>query len=117
MSEAKHTPGPWLVDAVFGERDRDIILGYDIPGAGSPVLIASVYDEADDDGNPRDFPISREAGGANAQLVAAAPDLLAACKAVVACAGNPENLRGKYRETLEQCIAAIRAAEGAEGGA
>jgi hypothetical protein len=63
MSDVKHTPGPWLVvgdaDPEVHAEDGTWIVNQVCSGAG---------DENDD-------------GMANARLIAAAPDLLAACKA------------------------------------
>lgn len=57
----KHTPGPWII-----EDDTDII---DQNGT----FIATTHDPASDIGTAREY--------ANARLIAAAPDLLAALKA------------------------------------
>ncbi len=75
MSQVKHTPGPWTIDAVMSEALHDICLGYLIPNAGNPILVASVY--SDDEGRPGD--ISLIAAEANARLMAASPDLLTVC--------------------------------------
>ena len=48
------TPGPWSEDAVMSEAMHDIILGYQIPNAGSPILVASVYGD-DEGGKPGDI--------------------------------------------------------------
>jgi len=61
MSESgKHTPGPWLVDP-----ERPYVVTDD---AHNPMDVA--YSECDG-----------QVGLANARLIAAAPDLLAACEA------------------------------------
>lgn len=65
----KHTKGPWTTEAVMSEALQDICLGYEIPGAGTPILIASVYE--DDHGF-----INYLEAEANARLIAAAPELL-----------------------------------------
>lgn len=75
MPETKHTPGPWCVENVNSEHDHDICLGYDVPKAGSPILLASVYFDEEHDG-----PITQRQANWNAKLIAAAPDLLAACQ-------------------------------------
>lgn len=72
---ASHTPGPWAVEDVNSEHMHDIILDYQVPNAGFPNLVASVYFDEDNDG-----PISMHEASANARLIAASPDLLAACK-------------------------------------
>ena len=58
---AQHTPGPWLLD--FGREDAAVHAG---------VTIASISDDA-------------VAWQANAHLIAAAPDLLAALRDLHAC--------------------------------
>lgn len=73
----EHTKGPWTVEAVNSERLHDICLDYPVPAGGNPILVATVF--GDDDLPPID---NREAS-ANARLIAAAPDLLAVCKALL----------------------------------
>ena len=65
MSESKHTPGPWLVteDPIYGAR-------IDAPGS---FCVAKTI--------PNDMPIKQKL--ANARLIAAAPDLLDACRAAL----------------------------------
>lgn len=74
---AEHTPGPWKRDAVFGERLLDIVLDYEVSGAGSPVVIGTAFG---DDLPPPGITLLEAA--ANARLMAAAPDLLAACRQI-----------------------------------
>ncbi len=80
MKVAGHTPGPWVIGDdgnVYGGRDEQ----------------ASV------------FPIAQRMSGANARLIAAAPDLLAALRAMVWAVsrqidnGDLQSLAGTY-ETL-----------------
>lgn len=73
MSGAKHTPGPWSVDH---DHPNPVIVTDDL-------YIAEVMDDCWDE--------SRAGAGdpdaeqrANASLIAAAPDLLAACEATIA---------------------------------
>ncbi len=73
MSEAKHTPGPWVAlwanDYLTGNQPVEIAAP-----TGHPIAEVVRVDPA--------------AGGdhtANARLIAAAPELLAACMAFVAC--------------------------------
>lgn len=80
MSKAKHTPGPWTVDAVMSEYLHDICLDYEVPGGGSPIVIASVDFHDHEDASPV---ISARAADANARLMAAAPELLAALATLV----------------------------------
>ena len=69
---AEHTPGPWCVEAIDSEHLHDICLAYTVPNAGNPVLVATVFGDDDDD------PVNNRQAEANARLIAAAPDLLAA---------------------------------------
>lgn len=70
MSEAKHTPGEWR------QWDRrDIDQGILITDAAGEVGICRVIGESQE---PRDK--AREVCQANANLIVAAPDLLAACE-------------------------------------
>ena len=68
----KHTPGPWMVNA-----STDTANCYKIEGAG---LSVKVYGK--DRYLPNGTTVRVLRTLANARLIAAAPDLLAACKAV-----------------------------------
>lgn len=66
MSEAKHTPGPWIADGGY------ISSATAIKSNGAPVHVADPYvDES---------LLASSEVDANARLIAAAPQLLAACK-------------------------------------
>ena len=79
MSEAKHTKGPWMVDAVstFGAygvwTDYATHPGHDGAGYGSQIcsMFTVSFQQTDQ--------ATRAERDANARLIAAAPDLLAAC--------------------------------------
>jgi hypothetical protein len=77
MADSKHTPGPWGVDGTnalgaYGVwTDYAVNPGHD--GAGYPVQVCSVRVGGE---NSR----PREERDANARLISASPDLLAACK-------------------------------------
>ncbi len=76
------TPRPWTLESVHSEALHEICVGYEIPGAGSPIVLASVnYD----DPNDRNPVITLEAANANARLIVQSANsfdaLLAACKA------------------------------------
>lgn len=74
-----HTPGPWKLDCPLTDPLlHDVCIGYEVPGQGSPIVLASIYYDEE----RGECPTLQEAN-ANARLMAAAPDLLAACKAVV----------------------------------
>lgn len=71
-----HTPGPWTVEDIFEDGGLDIIIGYQIPDAGSPIPVAHICG-VDEHGGP---PKTKKEVAANARLIAAAPELLAACQ-------------------------------------
>lgn len=97
--DSTHTPGPWMAGVPASGRGG----GVNVVAAGGAV--AMVYDHIKDGGNP-----SRDA---DARLIAAAPDLLAACIAIAevfgipadGCEGNPHAI---------QVRAAIAKATGSE---
>ena len=70
-SPARHTPGPWFVDRLNGPTETH-----------RPMLCVVTRDvtiaELDVDGGP-----SQDVRNANAALIAAAPDLLEACHALL----------------------------------
>jgi hypothetical protein len=102
---AGHTPGPWVVESVCSPALHDICLGYRVPGAGHPVLLASAY--CDEPGRERPGDIAPRQADANARLMAAAPDLLAALKKMRAT---------MYSNKSEESILADAAIAKAEGG-
>lgn len=92
MGESKHTVGPWHVfrDEI---NDRD------------GLTVARVV---------QFVPLYREQSDANALLIAAAPALLVACKALVdtCTTAPPVELVRRLGEVVEQCATAIAKAEG-----
>ena len=92
LSSMSHTPGPW---AWTYDGSSDYSLG---PAADPQVIpVATVYDYRARDASETE---------ANLNLMAAAPDLLAALKAIV------EVTEGIYRPDLEAAELAIAKAEG-----
>ena len=84
MSATKHTPGPWTTNGfnIFGPPDNRS------QHANGLTLVGGVVDDANDWRNrPVGDPINRaefrEEREANARLVAAAPELLAALEGLV----------------------------------
>lgn len=89
-----HTPGPWRTSNYQGG-----VFQFDVVGPhGEDIGYANVSDGADE---PTIYPAD-----ANARLMAAAPDLLAACR--IALEGLPE-IRHEAKRVL---ISAIAKAEG-----
>jgi len=78
----KHTPGEWIIEP-YENFDQIAILGMD--GEGSRVLAVTDNNDLEDK--------------ANAQLIAAAPDLLEACKHV----GDQGCLHPKWAEWGISC--------------
>jgi hypothetical protein len=75
-----HTPGPWCVESVTHDIALDICREHAPAGAGDPVLVAFCHF---DDPSNEAGDISVTEAEANARLMAAAPELLAACKALM----------------------------------
>ena len=79
MSESKHTPGPWTIERCsidLPENDR-LIVGH--PNSSDMSVIRTIG---------RLFSYARpEVNKANARLIAAAPELLEACKELLAGIG------------------------------
>ena len=111
---SKHTPGPWTAvkNSAYWEID-------------GPDDFGGVADTCASSAGEPDFGRSMALGEANARLIAAAPDLLAACKAALELAEGDdpgagcdtreeaEAARCRWRESIEQSIrAAIAKAEG-----
>lgn len=65
---SRHTRGPLNVDDIYEEGGRDLILGYEIEGAGSPISVAHVNEPCEFGFVPKD---KAEVSG-NARLLAAA---------------------------------------------
>ena len=101
MSESKHTPGPWTVD---WSDDGPLIYTGDL-------LIASVSGSTE---HVEVQGLDGETTEANAWLIAAAPDLLAALERILA---RVETLNlfaehGEDAKVVEQARAAIAKAQG-----
>lgn len=94
MTNTTHTPGPWRVD----------IFRYNAPGREAVPTIVTPAD-AIAEACPLWCPDDREAERlANARLIAAAPDLLAACQAALS------QLTEEREEYLQADIDQLRAA-------
>jgi hypothetical protein len=75
MSESRFTPGPWLVE--YGEETGRPLGIYAPKDAGVPGAVGSIVRR-----NGIGLP-SSDTAQANARLIAAAPDLLAGCEAML----------------------------------
>lgn len=93
----RHTPGPWVF--AYGSVYRSDTLHDE-----SSIRIALM-----DRNEPHTVPVERDA---NARLIAAAPELLEACKGLLwAVKGTHIEKEGEYSEHIEAAQAAIRKAE------
>lgn len=88
-AKVQHTPGPWAHSALAGDHEF------------------AVYAEA----TGRDIALVRDFDEANARLIAAAPELLAACNRMLDASASTD--ASEWAEAVEQMEAAIaRATEG-----
>lgn len=104
MSKHKHTPGPWRAHFYDDGSDTFDIVQFDDDGYGPALIEAAGMVCADDHENQ-----------ANARLIAAAPQLLEACKALLA---DAEVRKGAYLWTgseVSTIRSAVMAAEEGEG--
>lgn len=97
-SAVKHTPGPWHVTTT---EDAYIVYGKGLP-------VARVGESCD---------MGDEEARANAELVAAAPELLAACREIRGVATNLLSreraaMISSTRDALDRAVAAANRAEG-----
>ena len=102
MTTRTHTPGPWAVDSDLPPNARSIVARTSggVPISGAPT---GPHDPSGD--------------AANARLIAAAPAMLAALKALVANPRVEISLRGRFGDAQSQvhrALAAIARAEGVE---
>jgi hypothetical protein len=96
-TEAKHTPGPWAVHPSKARVDAFV--------GGAPLPVCELLWPTDQR--------SEAETEANARLIAAAPELLAACKAMlVLLIPKFEHEPMKYFSEIQQIEAALSKAEG-----
>jgi hypothetical protein len=95
MTNTQHTPGPW-------QQDWNYIVAPDPDGIHPDIYIAEITED-DSDGRLA----SPEQQEANGRLIVAAPDLLAACRMVVARWES-----GDLAEAARACQAAVELATG-----
>lgn len=102
MSKAQHTPGPWESNnngLVYGQVSGD--------GDEAPLICDVIDDEAH-----RVLGIMSPVEEANAMLIAAAPELLAALKAAVKIVQLVDDSDGGQLDLLSRVHAVIAKAEG-----
>jgi hypothetical protein len=102
--KAKHTPGPW--SAFISPNQKTIAI--DI-GATPKGLRPNIVDWMGFDGNG--IPLNQNV--ANARLIASAPELLEALKALVKMHSNYFGIDGAWDEEFNKANKAIAKAEGA----
>lgn len=84
-----HTPGPWQIDGEAAECQARITAD------GEPIADVFGLDRGDDDGDE---------ANANVALIAAAPDLLAACESALDVVDHRNNMR------FMECAALLKSA-------
>lgn len=98
--QAKHTPGKWRIRTPCGEGECEVFSVVDIH-AHIVARVSGISLSA----------IPPKERKANARLIAAAPDLLAACKQVVAY-WEEDTIQSPQADGYGQCAVAIAAATG-----
>lgn len=117
----KHTPGPWAIDP---DHDDNNVDGFGVAIYRNPskepygvsfdkkiATTSAVEDDCADDEGSEGYEAAWEEVCANARLIAAAPDLLAACEAMLSAHGNCGSPVEQRAANL--CEAAIERATGA----
>lgn len=101
MSDAKRTTGPWAVDLNAAEHGQHAV-NEATPGGGRWKAIATVHLGRLGGGSA---PVQPDEAEANARLIAAAPELLAACLAMVASnMGQPGAVRVPALDAMRDAI-------------
>lgn len=111
MTNSKHTPGPWTADngdgeyyGVFDETGNPVAYLVEPRGPGYRMLPYDGVDKARDD-----YTLDHE-HAANARLMAASPDLLAALRALITMAESEEIPNDEYEAVFDTVKAMARAA-------
>lgn len=113
MSEAKHTPGPWNILKVVGGGVKPTHLVYINIGPNERTCAVSVYGDLNQSGENAKRTIPEAECRANARLIAAAPELLAACRRAKDLL-VPEVTKEPDRTIFWELVAAIAKADGRE---
>lgn len=102
---SKHTPGPWTVE----DRRHAPLKNIRVVSSNDEVCEVSSVHQRDYQGGFRGDHKAADAidavGIANARLIAAAPDLLAACKELMHCIIHPDDMSGAALDRAESAIA------------
>lgn len=99
MGKAQHTPGPWIIRDALHTPRREIV--------SDDQRIAVIGESSITEGSPR----------ANACLIAAAPDLLAAMRALLEATVDlvaVHDAEGTWTSCIDEAKAVIAKAEGGE---
>ena len=100
---SKHTPGPWTAvkNSAYWEID-------------GPDDFGGVADTCASSAGEPDFGRSMALGEANARLIAAAPDLLSACRGLLDAIHDSmtHESQNHHREQIDAAFAAVEKAEG-----
>jgi hypothetical protein len=88
---AAATKGPMVLEEIDGKHAHDLCLGYEVPNEGSPILIATVFWDSEDD----DKLIDLKQANANAKLIMHAWNTLPGLVAEL------EELRQRYCEAAQ----------------
>lgn len=99
-SQSQHTPGPWRQGAI---REA----GMSVPIRSSHYAIADVHSGMDEE-----WPEQNPEQQANVRLITAAPDLLAACKAIDEFCPCDPDINPRFDAAWRSMLAAIAKAEG-----
>ena len=113
MSKVKHTPGPWEFETWQYRSPETGKMDKRVPCVCSSLREMRIAALDSDEGNsPNPYTFTLEEAEANARLIAAAPDLLEACKsALVLIQGCTVY---KDMSTAKELMAPIAKAEGEE---
>ena len=103
MTEAKHTPGPW--EALVEKKSKYFPKGSAMVRTGEGRLAIDCNDSGD----------TKESSAANAYLIAAAPDLLAALEAALPFIDDAGDVAQFYPDSsaTDACRAAVQMARAA----
>jgi hypothetical protein len=112
MSETKHTPGPWTVEDPMGAEIGLSIVQADLDSRDWEFIAMVCQSDPSEEHMGRDRFISPEEQGANARVIAAAPEMLNALKAIQKIGVlNPTNSM-HVRKAIADMVAAIKKADG-----